>query len=68
MQGATKQLVLESLPPVLLLHLKRFTFTPAGGVKKIERHLPFPEELVIQKGQLGAGEEEGGRGCELIMG
>lgn len=48
--NATKQLALESLPPVLLLQLKRFSYTASGGVRKVERHVTFDNELTIAPG------------------
>ena len=38
----TKQLALEELPEVLLLHLKRFGTTSWGGSSKLSRQVAFP--------------------------
>lgn len=45
---AKKQVLLESLPPVLILHLKRFSHNPrTGALNKVSRQLDYPEELSI---------------------
>ncbi|KAI1810222.1 cysteine proteinase [Poronia punctata] len=47
---ATKQVLIESLPPVLILHLKRFQFDPAGtGTVKIWKKVDYPLELELPK-------------------
>lgn len=43
---ATKQLYLEALPPVLLVHLKRFIYD-VGGVQKLHKHVGYSIELSI---------------------
>ena len=40
--GATKQTRLQTLPPVLCLHLKRFTWRGAGSRSKLNAHVDFP--------------------------
>jgi len=46
----TKQVLIESLPPVLILHLKRFQFDPTGtGTVKIWKKVDYPLELEIPK-------------------
>ena len=40
--GATKQNKLQTLPPVLCLHLKRFTWRGAGARSKLDAHVDFP--------------------------
>ena len=47
--AATKQVTIESLPPVLILHLKRFQYDNAGGTQKIWRKIGYPLELEIPK-------------------
>ena len=42
--GATKQIRLQALPPVLCLHLKRFTWRGAGKKSKLDEHVDFPLE------------------------
>ncbi|KAH6655640.1 hypothetical protein BKA67DRAFT_516502 [Truncatella angustata] len=44
---AYKQVFIESLPPVLILHLKRFTFDAKGGTMKIWKKVGYPLELEI---------------------
>jgi ubiquitin carboxyl-terminal hydrolase 10 len=45
---ATKQVLIETLPPVLILHLKRFQFHADGhGTVKIWKKIGYPLELEI---------------------
>lgn len=47
---ATKQVFIESLPPVLILHLKRFQFDAEGnGTVKIWKKIGYPLELSIPR-------------------
>ncbi|KAI9656289.1 MAG: hypothetical protein M1821_004952 [Bathelium mastoideum] len=46
---ATKQVFIETLPPVLILHLKRFQYDSSGGTQKIWKHIAYPLELEIPK-------------------
>ncbi|KND88361.1 putative ubiquitin carboxyl-terminal hydrolase 3 [Tolypocladium ophioglossoides CBS 100239] len=47
---ATKQVFIESLPPVLILHLKRFQFDAEGhGTIKIWKKVGYPLELEIPR-------------------
>ncbi|KAJ9156543.1 Cysteine proteinase [Pleurostoma richardsiae] len=47
---ATKQMYIESLPPVLILHLKRFQFDAEGnGTVKIWKKIGYPLELEIPR-------------------
>lgn len=48
-QIATKQVFIETLPPVLILHLKRFQYDNTGGTQKIWRKVGYPLELEIPK-------------------
>lgn len=36
---------LQTVPPVLILQLQRFTQTPRGGLRKLSGHVPFPLDL-----------------------
>ncbi len=47
---ATKRLMLEELPPVLILHLKCFVYDKAGGCQKIVKNIDFGVELDLNKG------------------
>ncbi|KAI9475913.1 MAG: hypothetical protein EXX96DRAFT_575114 [Benjaminiella poitrasii] len=44
---ATKQVYLESLPPVLILHMKRFVFDNVGGVQKLSKRVKYGAKLTI---------------------
>ena len=47
---ATKQVFIESVPPVLILHLKRFQFDAQGtGTMKIWKKVGYPLELELPK-------------------
>lgn len=46
---ATKQVYLETYPPVLILHLKRFLYDNVGGVQKSGKVIGYGTELVIRE-------------------
>lgn len=46
---ATKQVTIETLPQVLILHLKRFQYDNTGGTQKIWKKVGYPLELEIPK-------------------
>ncbi|KAM0747240.1 cysteine proteinase [Meredithblackwellia eburnea MCA 4105] len=46
---ATKQVYLESYPPVLILHLKRFLYDNVGGVQKSGKVIGYGTELTIDE-------------------
>ncbi len=46
---ATKQISIETLPQVLILHLKRFQYDSNGGTQKIWRKVGYPLDLEIPK-------------------
>ena len=49
---ASQQVLIEALPPVLVLHLKRFLYdTTARGVVKIGKPVQFSPELEIPYGK-----------------
>ena len=47
---ATRRMLLEELPPVLVLHLKWFTYDKNGGLQKCIKQVDFDIELEIGKG------------------
>ena len=49
LQSASRQQAIEVLPPILILHLKRFVFDKMGGSKKIDKRMDFRSDLVIAK-------------------
>ncbi len=46
---ATKQVTIEALPQVLILHLKRFQYDSSGGTQKIWKKVGYPLDLEIPK-------------------
>ncbi|SPN97714.1 related to ubiquitin carboxyl-terminal hydrolase 10 [Cephalotrichum gorgonifer] len=46
---ASKQVLIDELPPVLILHLKRFQFDTAGGTLKIAKKVGYPLDLEIPR-------------------
>jgi ubiquitin carboxyl-terminal hydrolase 10 len=46
---ASKQVLIDELPPVLILHLKRFHFDAEGGISKISKKIGYPLELDIPR-------------------
>lgn len=51
---ATKQYFLDALPPVLILHLKRFVYSSNRGVQKLMKRIGFGPILDIDPGMLRA--------------
>lgn len=51
---ATKQVLIEMLPPVLVLHLKRFVFDEVGGVQKSCKTITYGHTLAIDPAVLSA--------------
>ncbi|KAF2090467.1 cysteine proteinase [Saccharata proteae CBS 121410] len=47
--SAVKQVFIETLPPVLILHLKRFQYDNTGGTQKIWKKVGYPLELEVPK-------------------
>lgn len=65
---ASKEYKFERMPGVLVVHLKRFAFSAAGG-DKIAKHIEFPERLVIPTKLLGphaGGSEKERRSYDLF--
>jgi ubiquitin carboxyl-terminal hydrolase 10 len=51
--GASKQVQIEALPPVLVLHLERFLYDAAAdGIVKISKPIQFAPELEIPDGTI----------------
>jgi ubiquitin carboxyl-terminal hydrolase 10 len=46
---AVKQVFIEDVPPVLILHLKRFQYDNTGGTQKIWKKVGYPLELELPK-------------------
>jgi ubiquitin carboxyl-terminal hydrolase 10 len=48
---ASQQVLIEALPPVLVLHVKRFYYdTAVGGVVKVGKPIKFGAELDVGTG------------------
>lgn len=47
----SRRVTLEELPPVLVLHLKRFVFEKTGGCQKLTKNIDYPIDLEISKGK-----------------
>lgn len=47
--NAVKQLLIETLPPVLIIHLKRFKYNNVGGTQKIWKKVGYPLDLELPK-------------------
>lgn len=49
---ATQQVLIDALPPILILHIKRFCYdTTVGGVVKVGKQVLFGPELEIGPGR-----------------
>ncbi|XP_064414698.1 ubiquitin carboxyl-terminal hydrolase 10 isoform X2 [Latimeria chalumnae] len=51
----SRRVTLEELPPVLVLHLKRFVYEKAGGCQKLIKNIDYPIDLEISKDLLSPG-------------
>ncbi|XP_069822433.1 ubiquitin carboxyl-terminal hydrolase 10 isoform X2 [Dendropsophus ebraccatus] len=51
----SRRVTLEELPPVLVLHLKRFVFEKTGGCQKLVKNIEYPVDLEISKDLLSPG-------------
>ncbi|XP_077309145.1 ubiquitin carboxyl-terminal hydrolase 10 [Lithobates pipiens] len=51
----SRRVTLEELPPVLVLHLKRFVFEKTGGCQKLAKNIEYPVDLEISKDLLSPG-------------
>lgn len=61
---ATKQVYIDTFPPVLILHLKRFLYDNVGGVQKSGKIVGYGTELVVGEGVIAPG-KRGGNGKEV---
>ncbi|XP_072135991.1 ubiquitin carboxyl-terminal hydrolase 10 isoform X1 [Mobula birostris] len=50
-----RRVTLEELPPVLVLHLKRFVYEKTGGCQKPIKNIDYPIDLEISKDLLSPG-------------
>ena len=48
---AHKRITIARLPPVLILHLKRFVFNMTGGSQKLQKHVQYNIDLEVGKGE-----------------
>ncbi|VCW70899.1 unnamed protein product, partial [Gulo gulo] len=51
----SRRVTLEKLPPVLVLHLKRFVYEKTGGCQKLIKNIDYPVDLEISKELLSPG-------------
>ncbi|XP_069492361.1 ubiquitin carboxyl-terminal hydrolase 10 isoform X2 [Ambystoma mexicanum] len=51
----SRRVTLEGLPPVLVLHLKRFVYEKTGGCQKLIKNIDYPVDLEICKDLLSPG-------------
>nr|XP_060508730.1 ubiquitin carboxyl-terminal hydrolase 10 [Panthera onca] len=51
----SRRVTLEKLPPVLVLHLKRFVYEKTGGCQKLVKSVEYPVDLEISKELLSPG-------------
>ncbi|KAI9137417.1 hypothetical protein BKA69DRAFT_1098103 [Paraphysoderma sedebokerense] len=58
---ATKQTFIEECPPVLILHSKRFIYTPSNGVQKLRKHIDCDLTLSIRDQWLSPGKRGMGK-------
>lgn len=50
----SRRVTLEKLPPVLVLHLKRFVYEKTGGCQKLVKNVDYPVDLEISRGNGGS--------------
>jgi ubiquitin carboxyl-terminal hydrolase 10 len=55
---ATQQVLIDALPPILILHIKRFCYdTTVGGVVKVGKQVLLGPELEIGPGRFFEGSD-----------
>ena len=63
---ASQQILIAALPPVLVLHVKRFYYDAAAGVVKLAKRVTFGPELEVGSGtsfSLSSSVRESTYGC-----
>ncbi|KAI5787105.1 hypothetical protein EDC01DRAFT_692378 [Geopyxis carbonaria] len=58
---ATKQVFIDTLPQVLILHMKRFQYDSTGGTQKIWKKIAYPLELEIPAAAMSPMRRQGPR-------
>lgn len=43
-----KQTIIDSLSPILIIHLKRFIYDPNRGIQKLNKHIKYGEMLTLE--------------------
>jgi ubiquitin carboxyl-terminal hydrolase 10 len=65
---ATKQVFLESFPPVLILHLKRFLYDNVGGTQKSGKKIGYGTSLEIREEIIAPGKRTGNKVAYQLFG
>lgn len=65
---ATKQVYIDTLPPVLILHLKRFQYDNTGGTQKIWKKIAYPLDLEIPAEAMSPARRQGMRPKYRLIG
>lgn len=60
-------MTLEELPPVLVLHMKRFVFEKTGGCQKLVKNVDYPVDLEISKGMSRPSASSACNLCSFIL-
>ncbi|KAJ1658958.1 hypothetical protein IWQ61_001896 [Dispira simplex] len=50
---ATKQLLLENAPSILILHINRFVYTSTGGAQKLQKPVSYHHQLALKPSLFG---------------
>lgn len=65
---ATKTVYIETLPPVLILHLKRFQYDNKGGTQKLWKKIGYPLQLDFPKDTLSPNKRAGPQARYKLIG